>query len=583
MRSLLFSLLSNSQHSRPEPRCALTEISNGNHSYRSLGPEYFLDIHVEQVPGARLVLFNQGLATELNLSVPERDEELERMVLENFAWFKCTDQQRGLITGNKTVKTYFATRYQDSDDKSEGNALGDGRAIWVGEIVSEPQPGCFRYWDVVLKGTGATPLAWFNHPRQSHRDGMASMTEVVHEYIYSSAARKNGINTAGVLAVIELPFYRESDNEKAAIIVRVGNHLRFAHFLYFSDSPALLKKIFEYALKRDMGFSLDHPITADDVRNYLDLVVTQLAENAAVYFDVHAVHGSPTFGNKTSCGGSIDMATFVFPDAHHANYSYMSEGANLLGGVNGQTEQFFNLFSQLVKTLKKSGFEHQTEILPVEYFHRRFRNRFEEVLTNRWLKRVGLSDQEIDALSLPAKERFYDIVKSIYEATGSKRIRLTKGKVYMAAFEPRKILSGTADCFECLDAVVSVWVKLFKVNRKWGTYTLSDAKPYIVEYRKAIMGIFNELKASKENVAVWKRRSKEIMLSERHEPGADFFYDSERFLASEDVLQLIRQGNASWREISQVAETSTLRFVDDFQQKQNQAILETKGDNFEET
>jgi len=41
------------------------------------------------------------------------------------------------------------------------------------------------------------------------------MTEVVHEYIYSAAARKNGINTAGVLAVIELPFYREIDNEKA--------------------------------------------------------------------------------------------------------------------------------------------------------------------------------------------------------------------------------------------------------------------------------------------------------------------------------------------------------------------------------
>lgn len=557
MRSLLFS-----QNLAPETHCSLTEISNGNHSYRSLGSDYYIDINVENVPGARMVLFNRDLAHELSLNLPECDEELERMVLENFAWFKCADQQSGPITSSKTVKTYFATRYQDSDDKSEGNALGDGRAIWVGEIVSEPQPGRFRYLDVVLKGTGVTPLAWFNHPRQSHKDGMASMTEVVHEYIYSSAARKNGINTAGVLAVIELPFYREIDNEKAAIIVRVGNHLRFAHFLYFSDNPKLLKKIFEYALKRDMGLSLDYPITSEDARKYLDLVVTKLAENAAVYFDVHAVHGSPTFGNKTSCGGSIDMATFVFPDAHHANYSYMSNGENLLGGVNGQTEQFFNLFSHLVKILKKSGFEYQMEILPVEYFHHQFRNKFEEVLTYRWLKRVGLSDHEIDALSITAKERFYEIVKSIYEATGSKRIRLNKGKVYMAAFEPRKILSGTADCFESLDVIVSVWGKLFRVNRKWGTYKLSDAKPYIVEYRKSIIGIFNDLKASKDTVDAWKRRSKEIKLSERHEPGADFFYDSERFLASEEVLHLIRLGNASWRKISQVAETSTIRFVD---------------------
>ncbi|MGR9117144.1 MAG: protein adenylyltransferase SelO family protein [Gammaproteobacteria bacterium] len=562
MRSPLFLKPSCSQNLASESHYSLAEISNGIHSYRSLGSDYYIDINVENVRGARLVLFNRDLAQELNINLPECDEELERIVLDNFAWFKCADQQSGSITANNTVKTYFATRYQDSDDKSEGNALGDGRAIWVGEIISEPQPGRFRYLDVVLKGTGVTPLAWFNHPRQSHKDGMASMTEVVHEYIYSSAARKNGINTAGILAVIELPFYRETDNEKAAIIVRVGNHLRFAHLLYFSDSPALLKKIFEYALKRDMGLSLDHLISVEYVQKYLDLVVTKLAENAAVYFDIHAVHGSPTFGNKTSCGGSIDMATFVFPDAHHAYYSYMPNGTNLLGGVNGQTEQFFNLFSHLIKILKKSGFDYQTEILPVEYFHRQFRNKFEEVSTYRWLKRIGLSDHEIDALSIPAKERFYEIVKSIYEATGSKRIRLNKGKVYMAAFEPRKILSGTADCFESLDVIVSLWGKLFKVNRKWGTYTLSDAKPYIIEYRKSIIGIFNDLKASKDTVDAWKQRSKEIKLSERHEPGSDFFYDSERFLASEEVLHLIRLGNASWRTISQVAETSTIRFVD---------------------
>jgi uncharacterized protein YdiU (UPF0061 family) len=562
MRAFLFSWFAES-HNRPHKfSYSLKEISNGDHSYRSLGPDYYLDINVEKIAGARLVLFNRDLADELNLKLPESDEALESMVLENFAWFKCADPQSGPLTNNKTVKTYFATRYQDSDDKSEGNALGDGRAIWVGEIVSEPQPGRFRYLDVVLKGTGVTPLAWFNHSRQSHKDGMASMTEVVHEYIHSAAAKKNGIKTADVLAVIELPFYRETDNEKAAIIVRVGNHLRFAHFLYFSDSPALLKKIFEYALKRDMGFSLDHPITAEDVRKYLDLVVTKLAENAAVYFDVHAVHGSPTFGNKTSCGGSIDMTTFVFPDAHHVNYSYMSGDANMLGGINGQTEQFFNLFAHLVKTLKKSGFVYQMEILPVEYFHRQFGHKFEKVLTYRWLKRVGLSDHEIDALSITAKERFYETVKSIYEATGSKRIRLNKGNVYLAAFEPRKILSGTADCFENLDVVVSIWGKLFKVNRKWGTYKLSDAKPYIVEYRKSIIGIFNDLKASKDTVAAWKRRSQEIKLSERYEPGADFFYDSERFLASEEVMRLIRQGNVSWPKISQTAETSSLKLVD---------------------
>ncbi len=52
------------------------------------------------------------------------------------------------------------------------------------------------------------------------------------------AAETNGISAVGVLVVIELPFYHEVGNEKAAIVVRVSNHLRFAHYCYFLDKPA---------------------------------------------------------------------------------------------------------------------------------------------------------------------------------------------------------------------------------------------------------------------------------------------------------------------------------------------------------
>jgi uncharacterized protein YdiU (UPF0061 family) len=139
-----------------------------------------------------------------------------------------------------------------------------------------------QYFDVVLKGTGITPLAWLNHPKKNHRDGQVGLTEAVHEYIYSVAAKTNGISAVGVLAVIELPFYREADNEKAAIVVRVGNHLRFAHYCYFADNPSQLNSIFEYGLKRDMGMSLTHSVNACNVRNYLDFVVTNLSSDAAI-------------------------------------------------------------------------------------------------------------------------------------------------------------------------------------------------------------------------------------------------------------------------------------------------------------
>lgn len=538
-----------------------SNILNENHSFRSLGQDYYVDTTVEFVPGSRLVLFNKKLAQQLNLDLPESDQDIEKLILENCSWFK-DDQNRNESTKDNKVKTFFSTRYQDSEDKSEGSALGDGRAIWVGEIINKGVSGQLQYLDLVLKGTGATSLAWVNHPRKSHRDGQVSINEAVHEYVYSAAAKKNGMSTVGVLAVIELPFIREVDNEKAAIVVRVGNHLRFAHYCYFSDNSIQLKALFDYGLKRDMGMSLSHKVTAKDVRQYLNFIATNLSADAAVYFDVHAVHGSPTFGNITSCGGTIDFATFVYTDAHHSNYSYMSDGANILGGEWGQTEQFFNLYSGLVSALKKSQFDYTVEIMPIEYFLKKFNNNFERVLTRRWLIRMGLSKQDIDLLSFKNKEFFYEIVKLIYELNGSKKIRFGKRKIFLAAFEPRNILSETFNYLDNFDDDTLIWEQLFKVNRKWGTYKRVDAKAYIGIYRKAVRNIVNELKATEEQVAIWQQQSKAIKLSERNEPGKDFFYDSERFNASEGVLKQIKLGDVTWNTISKTAENSAYNLAD---------------------
>lgn len=561
MRSILFHHNYFNFFSKPKNDYFLSNISS-EHSYHALGEDYFVNIEVKPVLNARLVLFNKELAAELRLDLPETDSEIEAVILKKFAWFKADQQQNHLSDDNEHNTTFFATRYQDAEDKSEGSALGDGRALWAGEIISESETGCFQYADVVLKGAGVTPLAWFNHPRKTHNDGMASMPEAVYEYIYSLAAKASGIKVVGVLAVIELPFVREADNEKAAIIVRVGNHLRFAHYRYFSDNRQQLEKIFEYGLKRDLGFPLDYLVNAEDVSRYLDVIVRNLATDAAVYFDVHAVHGAPTFGNRTSCGGTIDVSTFVFPDAHHSNYSYMDGGVNLLGGDWGQTEQFFNLFSLLQKSLKDSHFKYADEILPVEYFFRQFKLKFEDVLTNRWLVRLGLSDDEINRLSVDTKECFYSLVKSIYEAKGSRKIQFDSGKIIMAAFDPRNILSGTAECLEDIDDAHLLWVRLFKVRRNWATYTFSNAKPYIKAYQKWIIQIVNELQATAESFAIWKQNSQKIGLAERNEPGAEFFYGSERFVVATEILQQLGSAELSWAELSNAAKDSISHLVD---------------------
>jgi uncharacterized protein YdiU (UPF0061 family) len=538
------------------------DIATGNHSYKSLGPDFYVDVPVERVSGARLVLFNRDLAKQLDVQLPESDTDIEKFILEQFAWFKKDDDQTFDKEPKKESRAFFATRYQDSDDKSAGSALGDGRALWVGELVNKTSQGAFLYYDVVVKGTGVTPLAWLNHTKKNHRDGRAGMTEAVHEFIYSLAAIENGIDAVGALAVIELPFYRDGQGEKAAIIVRVGNHMRFAHYRYFSNQPAQLEKIFEYGLKRDLHLSLDHHITPDDVRNYLDLIVINSAKDAAKYYDLHAVHGSPTFGNRTSNGGSIDLSTFVYLDAHHGKYSYMSGGANSLGGEWGQKEQFFNLFSSLTDFLRGSHFKYTGEIAPTEYYLRKFNDTFEQKLTYQWLKRLGLAESEMALLSINAKEQFYDIMRSIYELEGSQKFKINTGSTQMAAFEPRKILAQTAQSLDSFNEIDLIWEKLFKVGRSWGSLGFSEAKPFINQYLKSVKEIMGELNATRHTITEWQHRSHRIQLADRKEPGGDFFYGSERFAYSEDILTQIQEGKDHWRSISDNAVSSAAKLVD---------------------
>jgi uncharacterized protein YdiU (UPF0061 family) len=547
---------------RFSPQQATLNLAQGFHSFKSLGSGFYVDVQVKRVQGARLVLFNQELAKKLNLEIPEKTAEIENFVLDLFAWFKHEKQQNNEEINIAETRTFFATRYQDSDDKSTGSALGDGRALWVGEITNPNANNTIRYLDVVIKGIGITPLAWRNHPKKSHRDGQVGLTEAVHEYIYSLAAVKNGIDAVSPLAVIELPFFRDATGEKAALIVRIGNHLRFAHYRYFSNQPQQLEKIFEYGLKRDLGLPQNYMVTPQDVHDYLDLIVTNLAHEAAVYYDLHAVHGSPTFGNRTSRGGTIDLSTFVYLDAHHGEYSYMPGRTYALGGKWGQHEQIFVLFSELVKLLRSSQFKYANDISQEKFFWEKFRDTMKRTLTHQWLKRVGLAESEISALSDDAKKRFHNIVTALYETQGTRKIKLNRGKTLMAAFKPRKILSHTVRHFCKFKNIDFIWENLFRVHRNWGTLNLFQAQPFVTEYLKSVEQIVDELDKTGKIVSTWKYRSQQMRLSERRELGADFFYDSERFASSKEVLAQIHQGKADWKLISSTAAAAVEKLVD---------------------
>ena len=62
------------------------------------------------------------------------------MILKHFGWVVAKE-------GEPSEKTFIATRYQDSNSKAAGEALGDGRAFWTGEVAIPLKDGRALYVD----------------------------------------------------------------------------------------------------------------------------------------------------------------------------------------------------------------------------------------------------------------------------------------------------------------------------------------------------------------------------------------------------------------------------------------------------
>src|SRR5690606_28387185 len=156
-------------------------------------------------------------------------------------------------------------------------------------------------------------------------------------------------------------------------------------------------------------------------------------------------------------------------------YSYMPGNKYFLGGRWGQHEQLFTLFSDLMKLICKSQFKYANEISSERLFWEKFRDTMDRTLTHRWLKRLGLAESEISALSGDAKNRCHNIVKANYEAQGTKKIKHNRRRSVIAAFEPRKVLSRTAQHLDKFNDINFIWENLFRVHRNWGSLNRSQA------------------------------------------------------------------------------------------------------------
>lgn len=193
--------------------------------------------------------------------------------------------------------------------------LGDGRALWLGEI----QNNAGQHWEMQLKGSGPTPYS-------RNGDGRAVLRSSIREYLCSEAMHGLGIPTTRALSIIgsDEPVYRERA-ETAAVVTRLApSFIRFGSFevFYYRRQHAKIRSLADFVINHY------YPECHEQTNPYAALlqeVVSRTARLIAQWQAVGFCHGVMNTDNMSILGLTIDYGPFGFLDAfdpaHICNHS----------------------------------------------------------------------------------------------------------------------------------------------------------------------------------------------------------------------------------------------------------------------
>lgn len=193
--------------------------------------------------------------------------------------------------------------------------LGDGRALWLGELQTPAGP-----MEIQLKGAGLTPYSRMG-------DGRAVLRSSIREFLASEAMHALGVPTTRALSITgsALPVRRE-EIETAAVVTRVApSFIRFGHFEHFAHTEPnvdALRRLVDFVI--DIGYpecrSAAQPAVA-----LLEAVARRTARLMADWQAVGFCHGVMNTDNLSILGLTIDYGPYGFLDAfdpgHICNHS----------------------------------------------------------------------------------------------------------------------------------------------------------------------------------------------------------------------------------------------------------------------
>jgi uncharacterized protein YdiU (UPF0061 family) len=257
--------------------------------------------------------------------------------------------------------------------------LGDGRALWLGEMDTPSGP-----MEIQLKGAGRTPYSRMG-------DGRAVLRSSIREFLGSEAMQALGVPTTRALCVTgsALPVRRETI-ETAAVVTRVApSFIRFGHFEHFAhhDLHAELRQLADFVIAHHFPACRE---AANPCAALLEQVALRTAVLMADWQAVGFCHGVMNTDNMSILGLTIDYGPFGFLDqfdpGHVCNHS---DTQGRYAWARQPNVGFWNLHALAQALLPLIG-DSDLALAALEPY----KTGFADALLARWRAKLGLQTRE---------------------------------------------------------------------------------------------------------------------------------------------------------------------------------------------
>ncbi len=276
---------------------------SGNTRQRQTPDVLFSTVELMKFSEPELLIFNEALSQEIGLGTIENQADLDFL---------------NAAAVPDTMRT-FATAYAGHQFGNWAGQLGDGRAIFAGEIRNQAGETTELQW----KGAGATPYS-------RHADGRAVLRSTVREYLMSEAMHHLGIPTTRSLSMSlsgeqverDILYNGNAAYEKGAVMMRTApSFLRFGHFELVSAQR-------NYTLLQQLAdFVIEHyypEVQETGEQRYAELfrAISKRTSSLIVeWYRVGFVHGVMNTDNMSALGLTIDYGPFSFLDEFDLNFT----------------------------------------------------------------------------------------------------------------------------------------------------------------------------------------------------------------------------------------------------------------------